>query len=78
MPNFKSFPAEAGTTKPLNCLAGSFTENYYTKQLNITRRVCDDQLEFVCRIDNTSSTTQSQSTLVSRTIQKGSMTSFDK
>ncbi|XP_076083819.1 uncharacterized protein LOC143054680 isoform X2 [Mytilus galloprovincialis] len=39
--------AEAGTKEPLYCLAGSITNN---GQLRKTRRACNNQLQFVCRI----------------------------
>ncbi|CAC5387693.1 unnamed protein product [Mytilus coruscus] len=53
--------AEAGTKEPLYCLAGSFTENNAKKEFNITRRFCNDQLDyFVCRTGTASSTTSKQ------------------
>ncbi|XP_052086097.1 uncharacterized protein LOC127723491 [Mytilus californianus] len=53
---------EAGTKEPLYCLAGSFTENNEKRELNITRRFCNDQLNyFVCRTGTASSTTSKQS-----------------
>ncbi|CAG2210612.1 unnamed protein product [Mytilus edulis] len=66
---------EAGTHEPIKCLAGSFAEKNDRRELNITRRSCNHQLKFVCRIGNTSAPTQSQSTLDKGTMQTDS--SFD-
>ncbi|CAC5394564.1 unnamed protein product [Mytilus coruscus] len=70
--------AEAGTKRPLYCLAGSFTQNNDKIELNITRKVCFDQLQyFVCRTGDEFTSTKSQNTLATRKIKKGSNASFD-
>ncbi|CAC5397641.1 unnamed protein product [Mytilus coruscus] len=68
--------AEASTKEPLYCLAGSFTENNDKRELSITRRVCNDQLQFTCRIGTASSTTPSQRLIAVGKPEKGSSTSF--
>ncbi|CAG2200830.1 unnamed protein product [Mytilus edulis] len=68
---------EAGTKEPLYCLAVTFTEQNAKRELNITRRDCNDQLQFVCRIDEVLATTQGQSTLNTRKMKKYSSSSLD-
>ncbi|CAG2185252.1 unnamed protein product [Mytilus edulis] len=103
---FIVYKAEASTNEPLYCLAGLFTENNDKRYLNITRRFCKDQLQFVCRTGtassktprqslvavqvpdrvisttnpegNLSATIKSQSTRVTKKMQKDSRSSFDK
>ncbi|XP_052059266.1 uncharacterized protein LOC127699925 [Mytilus californianus] len=67
--------AEAGTKDPLFCLAGSFTEKNDKRELNISRRVCNDQLDFfVCRAGAALSTTSKQSLSALQTPEKVSST----
>ncbi|XP_052059256.1 uncharacterized protein LOC127699905 [Mytilus californianus] len=66
--------AEAGTKEPLSCLAGSITGK---RVLNVTRRACNDQLQFLCRIDEASAPTSSQIVIATRTMKKDSSGSID-
>ncbi|CAC5421197.1 unnamed protein product [Mytilus coruscus] len=70
--------AEAGAKEPLYCLTGSFSENDEKIEFNITRRFCNDQLDyFVCTTGEASATTTSQITIAKKTMKKDSSASFN-
>ncbi|XP_052086599.1 uncharacterized protein LOC127723923 [Mytilus californianus] len=68
----KLIKAEAGTKELLFCLVGTITEKGV---LHITRRACNDKLQFVCRIDK-ASTISSQSVITTTSMDKDSSASF--